>query len=165
MANLSNLGGGSFVSNNALANILVRVREDPTVLEVGLSRWSVKRKRTSEIAVNTFFGPLLRSKDLVLEAGGTHRMWYADPVSLIDHLCHTSAWFLSLLNATWERTGDEMWRIVWYADEVTPGNQLRPLNHRKTCLRLIRSFDGLGVFISFFETFLFGLGCYALKGQ
>ena len=128
---LSNLGGGSYVSNAALANVLKNIKEDPTVLEEGSSRWAVKRKREKDVRVSTFFGSLMQSMTLSLLDGSNMEAWFVHPICLLDHLIQTSAWFASLMASTMQQFPGE-WNLVWYADEVTPGNALRPLNHRKT---------------------------------
>ena len=128
---LSNLGGGSYVSNAALANVLKNIKEDPSVLEAGLSRFSVKRKREKDVRVSTFFGQLMQRMTLSLLDGSNMEAWFVHPVCLLDHLIQTSAWFATLMASTMQQFPAE-WNLVWYADEVTPGNALRPLNHRKT---------------------------------
>lgn len=128
---LSNLGGGSYVSNAALANVLKNIKEDPTVLEAGSSRWAVKRKREKDVRVSTFFGPLMQSMTLSMLDGSNMEAWFVHPICLLDHLIQTSAWFAGLMASTMQQFPGE-WNLVWYADEVTPGNALRPLNHRKT---------------------------------
>ena len=128
---LSNLGGGSYVSNAALANVLKNIKEDPSVLEAGLSRWAVKRKREKDVRVSTFFGQLMQKMTLSLLDGSNMEARFVHPICLLDHLIQTSAWFASLMASTMQQFPAE-WNLVWYADEVTPGNALRPLNHRKT---------------------------------
>ena len=128
---LSNLGGGSYVSNAALATVLKNIKEDPTVLEGGSTRWAVKRKREKDVRVSTFFGALMQSMTLSLVDGSNMAAWFVHPVCLLDHLVQTSAWFAKLMTSTMQQFPGE-WSLVWYADEVTPGNALRPLNHRKT---------------------------------
>ena len=125
------------MSNAALANVLDRVKSNPSVLDEGSSRWSVKRRRASDVRVVTVFGPLLPTMPLVLESGMTMDACFAHPVALLENLAQVSTWFSQLLNDTMGKFPGE-WRMVWYADEITPGNQLRPLNHRKTCLNLNR---------------------------
>ena len=124
-------GSGSYVSNAALANVLKNIKEDPSVLEAGLSRFAVKRKREKDVRVSTFFGQLMQKMTLSLLDGSNMEAWFVHPICLLDHLIQTSAWFATLMASTMQQFPAE-WNLVWYADEVTPGNALRPLNHRKT---------------------------------
>ena len=128
---LSGLGGTSYVSNAALAKILKNVKENPEVLDAGTSRWAVKRKREKDVRVSTVYGDLLQSMTLSLSSGESMDAWYVHPIVLLEFLCQSSSWFQRLMAATLQRHDGPL-SLVWYADEVTPGNALRPLNHRKT---------------------------------
>ena len=91
----------------------------------------MKRKREKDVRVSTFFGPLMQSMTLSMLDGSNMEAWFVHPICLLDHLIQTSAWFAGLMASTMQQFPGE-WNLVWYADEVTPGNALRPLNHRKT---------------------------------
>ena len=59
---------------------------------------------------------------------------YIDPVCWLWHLCSTCTLFSRFLNDQHVHDPssiDRPWRIVLYADEITPGNVLRPGNPRK----------------------------------
>ena len=59
---------------------------------------------------------------------------YIDPVCWLWHLCATCTLFSRFFNDRHARDASSVgrpWRIVLYADEITPGNVLRPGNPRK----------------------------------
>ena len=59
---------------------------------------------------------------------------YIDPVCWMWHLCATCTLFSRFFNDRHVHdtsTAGRPWRIVFYADEITPGNVLRPGNPRK----------------------------------
>ena len=66
---------------------------------------------------------------------------YADPVAFLDHVLGTSHQIRELYARKLSEYGAE-WQICLYADEVTPGNPLKPRNKRKvwaiywSCLQL-----------------------------
>eukprot|EP00435_Cladocopium_sp_Y103_P040437 s3284_g11.t1 len=128
---LANLGGSSFISNAALSKVLKGIKENPAILtEAGDSRWAIKRKREKDDSHVCKKPGNDVSYWLAIDSGETMEAWFVHPVCLLDHLIQTSPWFARLMAAT--ICQHEEVHLVLYADEVTPGNALRPLNRRKT---------------------------------
>ena len=62
---LSNAAGSSFVSKSALSTILTSARENPALLQEGLSRQNLKRKFEGEANVTTPFGPVIQELTII----------------------------------------------------------------------------------------------------
>ena len=130
MASLANLSGSSYVSNSGLANVLQKLRSNPELLEAGVSRWAVKRKRVADVSAQSEFGDVFRSMDLETKDGGSLKCWYAHPVCILERALTRSPGFRDLFLRLLEGN-PARWHLVAYSDEVTPGNNLKPLNRRK----------------------------------
>ena len=65
----ANVAGIKYVSKAALSQILRSIRDNPAILDDGLSRHAIKRKRDSDINVQTPFGQVLQEMTLVDSAG------------------------------------------------------------------------------------------------
>lgn len=130
--NLANLSGSSYVSNSALGKVLQNLRENPELLEEsGVSRWAVKRKRTSVVSTCSEFGPLIQSMELVKEDGTLFKCWYANPASHLEMALQRSRHLRTVFQRALQENASG-WHLVAYSDGVTPGNALKPLNRRKT---------------------------------
>lgn len=65
----ANVAGSKYVSKAALSQILQSIRDEPTILDAGLSRHAIKRRRDSDINVRTPHGQVLQEMTLVDSAG------------------------------------------------------------------------------------------------
>ena len=65
----ANVAGNKYVSKAALSQILRSIKASPAILDDGLSRHALKRKRDSDINVQTPFGKVLQELTLVDSAG------------------------------------------------------------------------------------------------
>ena len=118
------------MSNSGLANVLQKLRSNPELLEAGVSRWAVKRKRVADVSAQSEFGDVFRSMDLETKDGGSLKCWYAHPVCILERALTRSPGFRDLFLRLLEGNPAK-WHLVAYSDEVTPGNNLKPLNRRK----------------------------------
>ena len=115
-----------FVSNNALACMLklAEGQELPTG-----SRTTIRRCRDAVVFEMTPYGPL-HQKVLV----GKYKIEIQNPFAMYWQVCKTSESFSTMMLGTLHRCGNDIahpWSLIFYTDEVTPGNQLRPENERK----------------------------------
>ena len=130
---LSRIGRKSFVSQAGIAEILKAVKEAGE-LPKGISKSAVKRSRQAAIAAETPHGPLLREWTLTTEEGKEEKVHYLDPIACLWHALQTCSKFRQFFAAAAAASPCSVhspWRVVVYADEVTPGNQLKPTNKRK----------------------------------
>ena len=131
---LARLGRRSYVSHSALAQILEEFKSLDSLPEA-CSRASIKRARQEEIRVETSVGPLFRKLD-VRDAGSgkIEELEYIHPVALlvvVSRCCPSFGRFLSARLVSSPSTPQSHWRIVFYSDEVLPGNQRKHDNKRK----------------------------------
>lgn len=130
---LAKVGRKSFVSQSGLAEILRAVREADS-LPKGISPSAVKRARTKAMSAETPFGPMLKDWKLRNTTGEETTVAYLDPAACLYHAvesCTKFGAFVQDIVATREPSINSRWGIVLYSDEVSPGNQLKPLNSRK----------------------------------
>ena len=118
------------MSNSGLAKVLQKIRSNPQLLEDGVSRWAVKRKRVADASQPSEFGDIFRSMDLETKSGKTLKCWYAHPACILERALTRSPGFRDLFLRLLEGN-PARWHLVAYSDEVTPGNNLKPLNRRK----------------------------------
>ena len=133
MLDLAKLGRKKFVSQSALADILRAVR-DADSLPAGISRSSVKRKREEAVDVETPFGPVQRTWQLQGVNGKAVEVHYLHPAAMVWY-CHRSCnKFRSFLDRRLREHPSSIhskWGLLFYSDEITPGNALKPSNSRK----------------------------------
>ena len=126
---LSLLAKGSYISQVALANVLESVREDPSILEEGTSRTSVKRSRDVSLT-DTPFGSPLQTMSLIMDDGSSKEISYLHPLAILFYFLEMSVSFKEFFNSRLEsHTG--CWNLIMYGDEVTPGQTLKKGNTRK----------------------------------
>jgi len=82
---------------------------------------------------NTPYGPLIEVIDLPLEGGECHKWSICNPFALLFVLCGLCCKFAKFLQEIADySSGVASMKLIYYTDEETPGNQLRPDNSRKT---------------------------------
>ena len=122
----------SFVSQRALAEILSLLPNDDGE---GRSRQTVKRKRVEKLSEKTPYGPLWRElTGFVMAEGEPLKVTYVDPIALLWKSCSQGGGFQQFLSDVAARHAcgpATPWDLCLYVDEVSPGNQLKPLNERK----------------------------------
>lgn len=138
---LANIGRKKYTSVSALSQILGEVREYYDAhghLPEHTSKMSIKRAREADIAQydDHFLGPLIQSMMLTMNAehDGTEREFlYVSPMSMLKAMLDASEHFRKLVADTLKRhpsTPIQKWSIVYYCDEVTPGDLMKRSNKR-----------------------------------
>ena len=130
---LARIGRKSYVSQNALAAVLKAVREAEE-LPAGISRPAIKRSRVSATDVRTPYGPLFQTFGLECEDGGSVDIWLSLPAAMLWHLTKQTANLASFIQGRLQARRCSVtapWTLVFYTDEVSPGNQLKVSNARK----------------------------------
>ena len=134
---LSNLGRKVYVSQRGLEGVLKELREHGLLTEeVPASRKSIKRAREDDLAARaTRYGPLIQHMDIQHEdgLGRTVRLPYISPAALLSHLAEQPQFGSFLAAALRASPGsyETPWTLCVYADEVSPGNALKPVNWRR----------------------------------
>ncbi|OLQ13463.1 hypothetical protein AK812_SmicGene2515 [Symbiodinium microadriaticum] len=142
MSDLARLGRRSYVSLNGLENLLKDLKALERLPDAS-SRATIKRARDADCKVNTALGPTFSSlriqvNELDRRKGTTsvreHELPFISLPAVLSHAIATSDgfrdFFLDRLRAC-PNGPTSPWKIVLYADEITPGNALKPLNSRK----------------------------------
>ena len=142
MVDLAKLGRRSYVSLNGLANVLKELKALDRLPDAS-SRASLKRAREGDCKVNTALGPTFSSLGIHIEeldrrTGTTsiveHKLPFIRLPAVLSHAIATSdgfrEFFLDRLRAC-PNGPTSPWKMIVYADEITPGNALKPLNSRK----------------------------------
>ena len=133
MLDVAKLGRKHFVSQSGLAHVLQAVKEADS-LPRGTSRWSVKRKREIAADIQTPYGPILKSWELEAVKHHAIKVDFFSPAAMVWYgatQCQAMASFVE--RRLQERPGSVAapWGLIFYSDEITPGNQLKPNNSRK----------------------------------
>ena len=145
---ISSLGRRSFISQSALAEVLTAVRESGELPQT-TSKSTVKRRREEAGRVDTPYGPLLQTFEVVVDDGAKVSLPFCHPAAFMYHASVTCAGFRRLLNlAAATNSANSMvapWTICVYFDEIGPGNQLKVHNKRKmwSVYYSIKEFGGL----------------------
>ena len=132
---LANVSGHAFVSKQALATIMQNLKENPHLLQEASSRGSVKRARDREVHVQTPIGSTCQQMICIDEQKRTHKLWYCDPKAFLWHMLETCQPFQEFLAdrvAARPSSPSRPYRVALYTDEISPGNQLKQQNSRKT---------------------------------
>ena len=79
----------------------------------------------------TPYGKVTTCIDVPLETGGTHAMYCNDPFALLSAACAARPGFGDFLARYLPTDSGSKATLAIYADETTPGNELRPDNGRK----------------------------------
>ena len=116
---LSGIGG---VSDSALSAILAALKDDPSVLDDGISARSVGRQ------VMAAFDTVSTTISLKLEDGSDFDWEVAAPRLLFPYLCEACEEFRRVLASG----NHQRYSLILYVDEFTPGDPLHPETCRKT---------------------------------
>ena len=117
-----------FVSQSALS-ALVKVAKEEGLSDV-CNRHDVRRARDKTIKEVTQYGPLHNTT----RVNDDFSLEFQHPVAILSHLCKVSGCFSKLIARTAAATPPSPatpWRIIFYCDEILPGNQLAYKNQRK----------------------------------
>ena len=135
--NLSSLGRKVYVSQRGLEHVLKELQEGGLLTkDVASSRKSIKRARNDDLAAKaTHYGSLIQETHIQYEdgSGRTVNLPYIAPAALLAHIAQqpTFGHFLCLKLLECPSTYEAPWGLCVYADEITPGNALNPVNWRR----------------------------------
>ena len=138
---LGTLSGLRWATGASVEAILARLEDEGQLAEgVGAkSRRSISRAMAADIATNTPYGPPIQPINLdIVEADGTNTTFAWDcvnPFAYLAWLCHFCPAFFTMLQEVAERSPSSPsspWRLLFYTDELSPGNLLRSDNTRKS---------------------------------
>ena len=128
---LAGIGG---VTDAALVRIVQKIREDPHLVEDVGSRYQIMR------ALRSLEGQVCMTQELQLKAVNrqgrrlTYKLLHAAPNKILDFYireCPGFAGMLWTLISVSPPTHQRPWHVVFYVDEITPGNPIRTDNKRK----------------------------------
>ena len=138
MASRGSVGRSKLVSQSALSAILEEIKKNG--MPENTSRRSIKRSKDADLDINTPYGPLIVYEDFNLrpkkgeKKSITVQFPFLNPLAYLHHVsanCDGFASFFRDCLATNTPSLLSPYRIIAYADEVTPGNVLRAVNERK----------------------------------
>ena len=133
MVDLSRLGKKSFVSQSALSQVLADLR-NAEELPSACSRQSIKRARVAAIGDLTPFGSVVKEWSVETKTGGQKNVTYVCPAAMLHFTaqkCPGWSAALKLLLSQKTSTPASPYRLILYADEISPGNVLKADNRRK----------------------------------
>ena len=136
---LSMLGRKSYVSQRGLESVLTDLKASGLLADdVTSSRSSIKRAREEDLASLTgIFGPLVQKMEVPVDGQckKTVVVPYIHPAAFLKHVFSLAPlWdFLRQEVLPHKETPSyaRSWGLIFYADEVTPGNTLKANNSRK----------------------------------
>ena len=131
---LACLGRKSYVSQRALSQVLQQIKELPE-LPSATSRRTLKRARDEKTqSCKTAYGEILCDFRCVAEAGVEIAIPVLHPAAMLAWATERCPPFGEMMERAMETTPPSFlqpWGLVWYSDEIGPGNQLKHSNKRK----------------------------------
>ena len=121
-----------YVSQSALSKILQLAAQEE--LPGSSSRKDVRRARDDSVKEWTPYGALHQTITLPASISKSVELEVQNPFAMFWYSCAKSKCFSDLVSRTLASnlpTVDAPWRLVLYADEILPGNQLAYKNARK----------------------------------
>lgn len=118
-----------YISSSALAAV-IKVAKDTKLFEV-TNRTSLRQSRQEYVTQSTPYGPIHQRMDIAEDLSTEVQ----HPMAMLWHCAKHSQSFSSLLQrclSTFKSDLAHQWRIILYADEVSPGDQLAFKHERKT---------------------------------
>ena len=133
---LTKLGLKSFLTASALSNLLEEIaQQDSSFIPGACSQRTIKRARERAVDdTDSHFGPTLQECSVVMMDGSTEKICIASPATVLWESCRRCPKFREFFRARLLASPpsiQEPWDLIWYCDEVSPGNQLAPTNRRK----------------------------------
>ena len=132
---LSQFGRKSFISQRALEEVLTVCKNHPDELaRTGTSRASIKRSRETAFDATTPYGKLLQQFALVGENGEAISVDFISPQAMLRQACSESPKFATAVQQMLVKekpTIQKPLTVCLYADEISPGNNLKRDNRRR----------------------------------
>ena len=136
MTDIGKLGRSSYLSQTALSKVVKEIKERG--LPKADSRQSIKRGRDKEIDIKTPYGQVLIFEELELmpEKGkpSTYKFPFVNPLAYMYYVlqaCDSFGRFFQRIIEGNPCAFHNPWKVVVYADEISPGNILKNQNSRK----------------------------------
>lgn len=130
---LADFGLKSYVSQSGLSSVLKQIREHG--LPSSDSRQSIKRAREEAVRVETTHGCIFNKATFphVKPSAEPIVIEYIQPAALLSHMVSSTEFgeYMMKLLSDNAPSHETPWGIAVYADEVSPGNQLKHDNKRK----------------------------------
>lgn len=130
---LASVGRRSYVSTSALATVRREFAELETVPNA-TSRSTIVRSKKEAATIETEYGPVLADLSVTRLGGGEVAVPVVAPIPQLAHTASSSNAFAIFLRQRLQLNPPSLtkpWRIALDSDEVTPGNELKPINTRK----------------------------------
>ena len=118
---ISRLGWHSFISQNALSEVLTAIRESGEIPQ-SCSRPTVKRRRERGVQVETPYGELLQTFEFEMKEKGVLTLPFCHPAAFLYHASAESVGMRRLLSKASSSSVAHPLKIVIYGDEISPGN-------------------------------------------
>ena len=132
---LSQFGRKSFISQRALEEVLTVCKSNLDELATtGTSRTSIKRSRDTAFDTNTPYGKLMQRFTLVGENGEAVSVDFISPQAMLWHACSECPKFARAVQQMLVKerpTIQKPLTVCLYADEISPGNNLKRDNRRR----------------------------------
>lgn len=122
-----------FVSQSALAAMCKMAKDDPESIPKISQPRNVRDARDLISCQQTPYGDMLERRVLVLRAGGTVPVMFANPLAML-YVAAKERHFADLLRRTAAAVPPSVgspWDMCVYNDEITPGNVKKSVNERK----------------------------------
>ena len=132
MADMGDIGTRKHVSQAALSSLLNEIKNSGPI--GACSRQTIKRAREEKVDASTPFGKVVQQLEVDTVQGGAMQIPYAHPWALLHHALNSSQEFEAfVLKKMLQHDSSETskWGIIFYSDEITPGNVLRHDNKRR----------------------------------
>lgn len=107
-----------FVPPSVSLSAAAQLRQD------GQKRDHLREAIRAPLEIDSVYGKILQSTTVVLTNGETHTMEYVNPFALLHHMCNWKPGFGDMLRDARRHHGKLS--LVFYQDEIKPGNILRP---------------------------------------
>ena len=131
LASVANLGG---TSDSALSGILEQLKRANRCDLEHTSRATIRRSQEYVLALETAYGTVIRSTQIVKHDGTEFTWEHVDPAAALNFLVQESPEFNDVMWASYQSsppTPINPWDIIVYEDDVSSGNVLRVDNTRK----------------------------------
>ena len=136
---LAHIGRRHYVSISGLSHVLKEIKahfNEHGILPESDSRQSIKRAREQDMSQYNHhkYGDLIQSFTMQMQKGPDREFLYVDPMTLMHALIEHKPIFRKLIAEQLMRhvpSPSKPLGIIYYGDEVTPGDSLQKVNKRK----------------------------------
>ena len=115
--------------NDSVLSSILQLLDQPSS-----SRRTIGRAVQAELGHDTPYGKCLQNLNLPLKVGGEFKWTYSNPLAMLSLFTTCSVTFATLMSSTLRThpcSLEHPWDVIFYTDEVTPGNFLSIDQSRK----------------------------------